>query len=187
MSFIKKMFTLNVKDYLDISMDVYINIILFVIAVVLCLASFAINHHRAYTYRIIRQLLRREATSEDKAKTIGELHLNLSRSLKGALSRNGQLTDIVKRAGYVKPSYEEYVALMKDKRNRKKKETVDFDTARFYIPEDKLERAQRISEKGEPTVLRTLLVCVLIIALCVCISLAMPELLRLIGKAEESL
>ena len=121
MSFIKKMFTLNVKDYLDISMDVYINIILFVIAVVLCLASFAINHHRAYTYRIIRQLLRREATSEDKAKTIGELHLNLSRSLKGALSRNGQLTDIVKRAGYVKPSYEEYVALMKDKRNRKKK------------------------------------------------------------------
>lgn len=185
MSFIKDLIMLNAKDYLDTVSDIYINVIIFAIALALCIASFVINHNKAYTYKIIRQLLRRGATNEENAKTLKELHLDNSRSLKSALTRKGQLASVIKRAGYTEPTYEEYVAEMKAK--KRKKETLDFDDARFYIPADKVDSAKRIQEKGEPTILRTMLVCVLIIALSVCVMLLMPEILTLLAKASDKI
>ena len=179
---LKDLIMLNVKDYMEVSSDIYINIIMLIIAAALCIASFFINFHKTYTVGIIKQILRREATSEDSAKTLSELHIENLKGLKSALNRRGQLTAIVKMAGYVEPTYEEYVALSKEK--KLKKEKIDFQTARFYIPETALDRAKRIKERENPTLLRTALICVLILALSVCLMLLMPEILRLIARVE---
>lgn len=170
---------LNARDYLDTVSSIPINIIVLIIALTLCISSFFINYHKTYTVRIIRAILRKGATGENDAKTLAELHLDDSPSIKRALSRSGQLTRLVKRAGYVEPTYEEYKARMKEK---KKDEKIDFATARFFIPEESLDRAKLIKEKENPTVLRTLLVCILIIALSVCLMMLMPSILTLISN-----
>lgn len=178
MSF-KDLILLNAKDYLQISSDVYINVIVLIIAGALCAASFIINYHKTYTLNMIKQLLRREATSEENAKTLAELRLDTSMGLKYALGRSGQLSDVVKRAGYVEPTYEEYLERTKDKKF--KEEKIDFSTARFFIPSENVDKAVRIKEKENPTLTRTLLVCLLILSLSVCIMLLMPEILTLIS------
>ena len=181
MAFIKDMITLNAKDYLQTAMDIYINAIVFIIATVLCCASFLINHHKSYTILLIKQLLRRNATSEENAKTLAQLHLEYSKSIKAALNRRGQLTDIVKMAGYKAPTYEEYIALQKSKK-KAKEEKIDFSSARFFIPEQQHNRAKLLQEKENPTVFRTVLVCLFIVAISVCIALLMPEILRLVSN-----
>lgn len=178
---LKDLIMLNAKDFLEIGSDVYINLIMLIIAAALCVASFFINFHKTYTVNIIKQLLRREATSEETAKTLSELHLENQRGLKSALSRKGQLTSLIKRAGYVEPTYEEYMAQAKEK--KLKREKIDFLTARFYIPQESQDKAKRIKERENPTIARTVLVCVLILSLCVCLMLLMPGILRLISNA----
>jgi len=182
---IKDLILLNAKDYLNIASDVYINIIMLIIAAALCLASFWINHHKTYTVAIIKQLLRHDATSEEKALTLSELHLADFKSLKRALNRRGQLTAIVKRAGFVEPTYEEYVAQLKEKKH--KDEKIDFQVSRFFIPQETLEKAKRIKERENPTVIRTALLCILIVSLCVCLMLIMPEILRLLASGAEKI
>ena len=182
---IKDLILLNAKDYLNIASDVYINIIMLIIAAALCTASFWINHHKTYTVAIIKQLLRHDATSEEKAKTLPELHLADFKSLKRALSRRGQLTAMIKRVGYVEPTYEEYAAQLKQKKH--KDEKIDFKVSRFFIPQATLEKAKRIKERENPTIIRTVLLCVLIVALCVCLMLLMPEILRLLARGAEEI
>ena len=172
-------FILNAKDYLDTSCDIPINIIVMIVALALCAASFLINLHKSYTVSIIKALLRKEATSEENAKTLSDLHLGDSFMLKRALSRNGQLTKIVKRAGYREPTYEEYMASLKEK---KKQEKIDFSVAKFFICEDSIDRAKNIRDKENPTVLRTLLVCLFIVAIAVCVMMLMPSILTLISN-----
>lgn len=170
---------LNAQDYLDTASSIPINIIVMIIALTLCASSFFINYHKTYTVRIIRALLRKDATGEETAKTLSELRLADSSAVRRALSRSGQLTGIVKRAGYVEPTYEEYKARVKEK---KKDDKIDFATERFFIPADKIERAKLIKEKENPTLLRTVLVCLFIIALSVCVMMLMPSILTLISN-----
>ena len=174
---------LNAKDYLDIASDVYINVIMLIVAAALSVSCFFINHHKTYTVAIIKQLLRHEAIGEENAKTLRSLRLDNSRSLKWALSRRGQLTKIVSRVGYVEPTYEEYMAKLKAK--EMKKEKIDFSTALFFISKENLDRATLVRDRENPTILRTALVCVLILALTVCIMLLMPEILTLIAKVGD--
>lgn len=181
---LKDLIMLNAKDYLEIDSDVYINLIMLFIALALCVASFFINYHKTYTVSIIKQLLRHDATNEEKAKTLASLHLEDKRGLKAALSRNGQLTAIIKRVGHVEPTYEEYMALLKEKKQTREK--IDFKTALFYIPEENVAKAKLIKERENPTLMRTSLVCVLILALFVCLMLLMPEILRFISGIGDT-
>ena len=203
MSF-SELFLLNAKDYLGTVTNVYINVILLFVSVALCIACFFINYHKSYTVLVIKQLLRHGATSEESAITLADMRLNNTYGLKAALSRDGQLTRIVKRVGFSQPTYEQYKeaeekrkALYKDKSVSKeekkaakslwKKQSrakIDFATAKFFIPEESVKRAELIKEKENPTLLRTILVCVLILALYVCIMLLMPSILRLISNIE---
>jgi hypothetical protein len=172
-------FYLNAKDYLDTVSDIPINIILLLVAVGLCAASVLINLHKTYTVRIIKSLLRKEATDEQNAKTLSELHIDNIPLLKRALSRDSQLTKIVKRVGYTAPTYEEYMASLKEK---KKKEKIDFSTAKFLIPKENVDRAKLICEKENPTLLRTVLICLFIVAITVCIMMLMPSILTFISN-----
>ena len=188
MSFLKDIITLNAKDFLSTNMDIYVNAAVFIVAIALCCASFLIYYHKSYTLLLIKQLIRRGATSEENAKTLSEMHLENSRAIKSALNRRSQLSAIVKMQGYVAPTYEEYISNQKAKsrkERRKAEDKIDFSTARFYIPSDSLDRAKRMQEKENPTVWRTVLVCVLIVALSVCVALLMPEILNLLNSLMQ--
>ena len=176
---LRELVFLNAKDYLSTASDIPINIIILAVGFALCISSLFISHHKIYTLRIIKAILRKGATTEENAKTLAELRLSDSIAIKRALSRNGQLTKIVKRAGYREPTYEEYMALVKEK---KKEEKIDFLSARFFIPEENLDRAKHIREKENPTLLRTVLVCLFIIAITVCFMMLMPSILTLISN-----
>lgn len=203
MSF-RDLFLLNAKDYLGTVADVYINVILLAVAVALCLACLFINYHKTYTVIIIKQILRRGATDEKNALTLSAMRLDGVKGLKAALNRNGQLSRIVRRVGFTQPTYEEYMAMAKERREHRKNKDIpkeerkaarreerkaerakiDFSAARFYIPEENLKKAELIKEKENPTIVRTILVCVLILALTVCFMLLMPAILRLISNVE---
>lgn len=185
MSNIKNFIFLNAKDsFQNVVVDIYINIILYVMAIALCITIFWVSFHKNYTVRTLKQLLRRNALSEDSAKTLSELRLSESKAIKRALSRRSQLSDMVKRVGEKKLSYEEYMALSKKKGLTKEK--IDFADAKFYIPEDKIDRARRISEKENPSLLRNILICVFIIALFFTLSLFMEDILMELGRIQKS-
>ncbi len=182
---IKDFIFLNVKDsFQNVDVDIYINIILYVIAIALCITVFWVSYHKNYTVKMIKQLLRKNALSENGAKTLCELRLSDSRAIKRALSRRSQLSDMVKRVGDTKMSYEEYMALSKAK--KLPKDRIDFASARFYIPAEKLDRARRISEKENPSLLRNILICVIIIALFIALSLFMPDILMELNRIQKN-
>ena len=181
---LSKLITLNAKEYLDVSSDIYINVILLFIAIALCAASFLINYHKTYTVNIIKQLLRREATSEENAKTLKELKLDNCHGLKSALIKSNRLTSIVSMVGRVKPTYDEYMAQSKE--NKRCADMIDFNLARFFIPKENVDKAISIKEKENPSIRRTVLVCLFIISISICLMLLMPGILILLANASNS-
>ncbi len=180
--FYKKFFSLNLKDYPNINIDFPITILLFALAFAFITVIIIVNFRRNRIELLIRQLKRREAISEESALTLSEIKLD-SFIFKKLLSAEGQLTKLVGRAGEKKYTYEEYIALTK---NGGKGESINFSNARFYLRKESEERVTHILESGSPTVLNTILLCVLVLAVFVCISLIMPGILNLINNLLET-
>ena len=178
MDFYQKYLLINLKDYDNIGIDLEITKVLLAFVIALLFTVVAINLIRASMHALIKKLIRREAFSEDSALTLSELELDKFR-IRMLLKSSGQLSKIVSRAGEKKYTYEEYVALSKEKGF---KDTIDFKEARFYISEDGRDRATHIYEENEVSVLQTVLLCVLIVAVFVCIMLLMPSILTLINN-----
>lgn len=173
-------FFINLNEYPNIGIDFEINVFLLVLTIALCVCFFLVNHHRSMMQTIIKQLTRHGAKDEESAKTLAELGLDRAVTLKWALSKRGQLTRMVGRVGEKIYTYEEYVALSKQKGGIKD-EKIDFTTARFYILESGQDRAKNVLENYGTSLPRAILYCVLFLALYVCIALSMPELLTLIN------
>ena len=175
----KEYLLLNLKDYIP-GVDFPINIFILSVAVGLCLATILITVHRRYTATLIKKLLRYEATSLEGAKSLAELKIKPGIILRAALSRkNGQLADMVKRVGATGYSYDEFVQLQKTKGFREEK--INFAEAKFYIDPEKLPRARKINEAGAPSYFQTVLACIFILAIFVCVSLFMPEIMNFIA------
>lgn len=181
MNFIKEFFILNLNDYENIPFYFPVGLLITLLTVAMCVAVFVINYRNGYTCAMIKQLLRHGATDENGAKTLKELRLDNIYGLKGALSRSGRLTYIVKRVGDVKPSYEEFMA------NRKKRgykeEGIDFSEARFYIAEEQLDRAKGILEKSGASIWKPIILSVIFIAAWVILALFLPDLLEYINSS----
>ena len=94
------------------------------------------------------------------------------------LIRESQLTKLVKRVGEKDYTYEEYLALPKSERTKK----INLSEAKFFLREDEMERTEKILNAHSPTVLNTVLLCVFILAIFVCLSLVMPSLLNLLDN-----
>lgn len=177
--FYKKYFLLNLKDYPSLGIDLYITVILFIFSLVFIAVTIIVNFRRAKMELLLRQLKRRDALNEESAKTLKELRLG-GFVFHRLLSVEGQLTKLVGRVGEVKYSYKEYIDLLK-KRGAKKSEKIDFSTARFYIRDVKNPRTIKLLENDSPTILNTILLCVLIIAIFVCLALLLPGLMGMIN------
>ena len=98
---------------------------------------------------------------------------------------DGQLARIVSRVGAVKYTYEEYVALQKEKKSDK--EEIDFSAAKFYVGESEMQRAKNVYENYNSSLPRTVLYCVFLLALYICCLLVSPELVRILDSFIGSL
>ena len=91
------------------------------------------------------------------------------------------LTRIVARVGDRRYEYEEYKALTKEE--KEKISTVDYSTARFYIREDKLYLAEEVTARYESSLVNTVIACVFVAIVCVCLIACMPGILNVINNA----
>lgn len=184
-SYIENYLSVNLADYENIGIDLEISKLLLLILIGLCISFFVIDWHRGYMLTAIKKLFRHEALDEESAKTLSELGLDRSWSVKWALSHDTRLSKIVKVAGAVEYTYEEYVALMKEKKKRHEKEELDkpdLSTAKFYISSKKLDEARDIQQNYSPSVIKTSLFSLMFIIIFVAITIIMPDILTFINS-----
>ena len=177
--FIDKYLELNLKDYENFGFDLEITKLLGFVFLGIMIAAVAMNLINRSTHLVIKALIRHECTSEDKAKTLPELRITSPLAAHVAFTDSGRLHKVIKRVGEKEYSYEEYVQMQKEK---KKPEKLDSKTTPLYIPEGKLDEAKSIFDKGAPTVLDSVLVCILLLALYVCLTFVMPTIVSLINS-----
>ena len=180
-TYIKKCFFINLKDYPNLEADLYINIVLLAVFLAVGVAMCLAEVRRGRMALAVKQLIRHEAIGESAAKTLTELGLQGIGSIRRALLSGSQLAKIVSRAGEQKYTYEEYIALTKEK--KREAEKIDFETARFYISEQRLPRARHVYESYGVSVARIVGLCVFALLVYVCISLLMPEILSFVNDA----
>lgn len=183
---IDKYFFLDVADYLPIGMSLYLNEILFFLFLGIGLAALIAGWQRGVLYRGMRVFLRKKAVGEENAKTPAELGITEKKDLMRALGEGGILRKTVAVRGEVRPTYEEYLAAEREKKqnkNKKEKELKeDLSGKAFYLPEAEVDRASRIYERGAPSKLATALFLPAILALYVGIAMLMPSVLSLFAS-----
>lgn len=168
---------LNLKDYPSIGIDLEINKILLVIMVGIIIGTVVINRKRSLMTLTVNKLLRREAVGVDNAKTLSALGID-TKAVRRMLTGGGQIKTVVKTVGEETLTYEEYLKRSKEKGY--KGETVDYSKAGIYLIPESLDTAKRLAASRSHTPLNTLLFCILIFAVFVCLVLLMPEILSVI-------
>ena len=176
--FYKNYLSINLKDYSNIGFDLEINKIILCLFIGIMLASVVLNYRRYCIFTMIKRLLRYEAGNSKNAKSIAELGIK-KHYVKFAMS-SGRISRIITSTNIKEYTYEEYSALIKDKKF--KEEKIDFENDRFFIKEGSVDEANAIIEGSNPTVVSTILFCLLILASCMCIIFIMPGLLNLINS-----
>ena len=202
-AFYKDYICLNTKDYTNIGFNFEIVKVLLITAVALCAVFCMMDFHKKTAYLIIKQLMRHEAKDPASAKTLSELGLAQNKSVRRAITTSSQIRSVVGRVGEKELTYEEFLALEKKKKEnslfykifkRKKKAdaepateeivepSCDVDSIGLYIKQDRVDYASRIYNGADISVLRMVLRCVLVMAVAVCFTMLMPELLTLVNN-----
>ena len=154
---------LNLNKYFD-KVDFPINIFIISIAIGACIASFCVTVHKRYTATLLRGLIRHSALDEESAVTLERLHIKPSSPMKSALLRHGQLTDMV---AFVNTDEE----ITKDNLHK----------IGLYIKNERLTRAQHISEGLVPSYISAAVASFLFISIAVALVILMPEILTFIS------
>ena len=184
--YIDDFLSVNLADYDNIGIDFEISKFILLVFVGLCIAFFITDWHRGYMLLAVKKLFRHEALDENSAKTLSELGIEGSLSIKWALSHETRLSKIVKRVGAPEYTYEEYVALMKEqKKNPRaaKKERLDFEKERFYINPNQIKIAKDIEQNYSSSVVKTLLLCFMFAIIFVGVTLIMHDFLSFINSS----
>lgn len=175
---LKRCFSINLNEYENININLEINKVILLAFCALAIGVVFLNVYRGNIRLCVSQLLRHGATDKDSAKTLTELGLADSKTVKFLLSRDTLLTKTVAALGEKKYTYEEYKALNKSERKTK----IDFTSEAFYIREGKTDRARDILEKYVTSSARTVTSCVLIAIVCICVIACMPGILNVINN-----
>ncbi len=177
--FIQKYFSVNLADYPAIGIDLEINKFIFIFLIGSLVGTIAVNYRRASMHLVVRSLMRYEAKTEESARSLHEMKID-TLGAKIALRSGGRLSKVVKRVGAKEYTYEEYSALIKDKSF--KEESFDFENSKFYICDEGSDDARYIFERCSSSVLNTVLFCILLTAIAVCLMLCMPGILSLVNS-----
>ena len=178
--FYQLFFSVNLKDYVNLGWDLEINKVLLAVALIMCAMVFVVHLRRRAIYLAVKQLVRHEAKCESDAKTLRELGLDGNTVLKALLRSESSSVKLIRRAGAVEYTYEEYIALEKAK--KLPKQTFDVSTAAFYLSEEDDARIKRILDSYNSSLTKTVLGAVFTLVCYICIMLLMPELLTLIDN-----
>lgn len=201
-AFYKDYICLNTKDYANIGFNFEIVKVLLITAVVLCVVFCMMDFHKKNAYLLIKQLMRHEAKDPASAKTLSELGLAQNKSVRRAIATSSQIRSVVGRVGERELTYEEFLAIEKKKKEnsliykifKRKKKTdsepateieekpLDVDSIGLYIKQDRVDYASRIYNGADISVLRMVLRCVFVMAVAVCFTMLMPELLTLVNN-----
>lgn len=180
---LKGYFSINLNEYENININLEINKVLVITFAVFAVFVIFFNVYRGNIRTLTFQLVRHGAINENEAKTLAELGLTKKKVLKLLLTGDTLLTKVVARIGEKRYTPEEYKTLSKEE----KEDKIDFSTALFYIRENQIDRAKMINEKYVTSLLRTVVSCVLIALIGMCIMACMPGILNvinnLLGKA----
>ena len=177
--FYNKYFIINLSDYPNIGIDLQINVVLFCFLIGMIVTTLIINYRTETNLTLIKKLLRYEANSEENAKTLSEIGFYTAMA-KLTLRGSGRIKKLISRVGEKQMTYEEYVEAIKDKKY--KEEEIDFENARFYIKEESLDEAVKISETNTTSLVNTILLCVLMVAIYVFLMFLMPSILTLVNN-----
>lgn len=178
MYFFEKYILLNLEDYFGEGYDMQPMLWLLFLAIGVCFACFALHFVKNTQYSLVKQLLRHKAQDEASAKTLEALGLASRPLLRATLKRGGAIDRVIDRVGE-ELTYEQYVAMQKDKEARKRL-TPDPQTALFYIGHDKRDAAERILAEGSASILRPIAACAAVLLCYLLLALLFPSLLSLL-------
>ena len=183
MNFITDFLSLNLTQYENFGINFPIGMVIVIFSVAMCVAFFIYNYRKRYTAFMLKQLIRHNATSAENAKTLKDIHLEKNLYLKSALSGSGQLTYLVKSADASNPTYEEYVTESKKRGFKEKK--INFEEAKFYVHEERVNKAKRIVETSNTEWWRPILFSAIVIVLLVISAIFLPEILNSINSSVK--
>ena len=170
---------MNLSDYKNINFDLEINKLLLIFLVGLIVATVIVNVKRGVLINTVKKLLRYEATDEESAKTLDEIKYQ-TLLVRNELKNETRLRRLISIVGEKKLTYEEYIALTKDKKY--KEEKTDFSSARLYISAEKIKEAKIIEASNSVTPFNTVLLCILYFIIFTCLIILMPDILNLINN-----
>ena len=196
--FYTRFFLINTNEYYNLGADLWINKLLFILMPIVVLIWVGYHLVRNNTFLIVKRLAKRDAMSEDNAKTLAELGLADRKILKWMLSGDGRITRLVKRKGAPVYTYEEYVEAQKRRKKKSTdgaldpgKEKIDFETAEFYLDGTQSERITKICASYEVRPRHTVIMCIGIVVTFVIVMLLMHEILTgldwLVGSIKEAM
>ncbi len=165
--FYERYININLRDYINIGIDLEISKIIVIIALGTLATTLIIAYRRSCILTVINALLDSGATDEGSAKTLSELKIDTASSRMILLGR------ALRRA----------VTLKRESEGEKRK--INFKQDRFYISREGLGEANRFISKTAPTFEKTTLFCVLICMICICIILIIPEILTSVNSILE--
>ena len=174
----ERYFLINLSDYPNIGIDLPITQVLLGLVLGAVIGSLIINLLRSGMHNTVKALIRYEAKDEQSAKTLEEMRINTF-SVRASLSSGGRLMKLISWVGRKEYSYEEYVALQKEKGF--KDEKPDFKTARLYLTEPDSDEVRAIYERSGSSLLHTVLFSVFLVAIFLCLTFLMPDILSFIN------
>lgn len=176
--FYERYFLINLSDYPNIGINLPITQIIFGLVIGAIIGSIIINLLRSGTHSVVKALIRYEARDEESARTLDEMRINTF-SVRAALSSGGRLMKLISWVGKKEYTYEEYVALQKEKGFRDEKP--DHRTSRLYLTAPDSDEVKSIFEKSGASLLHTVLFSVFLVAIFLCLTFLMPEILSFIN------
>ena len=212
MDYLKKLyakyFSVNLKDYSNINIDLEINQVLFFLALGLCAACIFINYYQGNISLLFKKLIRLEAFSEEKSNTLKDLGLKDHKPTKILLIKNsGSIKRVINVVGRKRLTYEEFIESEKEKKQSKKhliskssdensaydnnsrptktsenlQSEIDFETAKIYIIPEMREYAEHAIKSGTSPI-KTALYCILICSFFVVLIISMPTILTIVNN-----
>ncbi len=175
--------TLDLSDYDKFGVAFPIGVFLTLLTLGIIVALFVIYFKNLYSTTLLSKLLRREAMSEESALTLAELKIDTT-AIRNAITKGGRLGSMVKRVGEEKLTYEEFIALKKEKKY--KEEKIDFESARFYLSAEKLPEIKTHIKYNTGTILQPIILSVVLIVIWVCLALFLDDLLYFINSSIKS-
>ena len=126
------------------------------------------------------------------SKCFSELGIN-TLGVRTLIKTSSRVERIVLRVGKKEYTYEQYSELLKRKKKKKGEtsseddgvmldEKIDFSTARFYLKDPESQDTKNILEKNSSSLLNTVLMCVLMVAIYTILLFLMPDILSFINS-----